>query len=137
MVNDQELNHELSSRRDAVQFTKEFSLFILRTCILLNGGAILAILTLLSTLVSHPDAAIVIRLRDVKIALALFAAGLIATLIAGIFGYQNFLLSQKYDRAAVEHSMKRARLIATYCGVAAVILFIVGVACVISAVAER
>jgi hypothetical protein len=32
-------------QRDALQYTKTFGLFVLRTCILLNGGAIVALLT--------------------------------------------------------------------------------------------
>ena len=32
-------------QRDVLQYTKNYGLFVLRTCILLNGGAIIALLT--------------------------------------------------------------------------------------------
>jgi hypothetical protein len=134
--------HELSSARDAIQLTKEYSLFVLRTCVVLNGGAILAILTLLSTLVSHPDAVIVVKFFYVKIALVLFAAGLVATLIAGIFGYHNFLWSQGRNTEGTvagkfKRAMNRARLWATTSGILAVAFFVAGVVLVTVAIAEK
>jgi hypothetical protein len=41
------LEQEWALERDAVQFTKDFSLFVLRTCVLLHGGAIVALISLL------------------------------------------------------------------------------------------
>jgi hypothetical protein len=45
-------------QRDALQYTKNYGLFVLRTCILLNGGAIIALLAA----VTHQSDAIVKRL---------------------------------------------------------------------------
>ena len=38
-------DHAQTFQRDALQYTKDYGLFVLRTCILLNGGAIIALLT--------------------------------------------------------------------------------------------
>ena len=38
-------DHAQTLQRDALQHTKDYGLFVLRTCILLNGGAIIALLT--------------------------------------------------------------------------------------------
>jgi hypothetical protein len=145
VANDRDLaryEHELSSERDAVGFTKEFSLFVLRSCVVLNGGAILAILSLLGTLVSHPESLIAIKFFYVKISLALFAAGLVATVLAGVFGYHNFLLGQARDVSASLlaknlRSMMLARRSATTLGIVAIVFFVAGVCGVIIAIAER
>lgn len=136
MANDRDLKryeHELSSKRDAVQFTKEFSLFVLRSCVVLNGGAILAILSLLGTLVSHPKSLIAVTFYYVKVALCLFAAGLVATVIAGVFGYHNFLLGQARENP---RAMNRARRWGTALAILALMLFGAGVIVVIMAITE-
>jgi hypothetical protein len=145
MANDRDLKqyeHELSSERDAVQFTKEFSLFVLRSCVVLNGGAILAILSLLGTLASHAESSIVVRFWYVKIALSLFAAGLVATVISGICGYHNFLWGQARNVQASQlvknlRAMNRARRWGTVWAILGVMLFVAGVIGVIMAITER
>jgi hypothetical protein len=145
MANDRDLKqyeHELSSERDAVQFTEEFSLFVLRSCVVLNGGAILAILSLLGTLVSHPESLIVVSFVYVRVALSMFAAGLVTTVIAGVCGYHNFLLGQARNLqgpslATNLRSMKWARRWGTTFAILAVVLFVVGVIVVIVAIGEK
>jgi hypothetical protein len=130
--------HERALERDAIQFTKDFSLFVLRTCVILHGGAILALLTLLGTMITHqmfPSSSI-ISLTAVRIAIGIFAVGLVSVVVAGICGYFNFLLGQTRDVPAEQlaqnmTSMSRSRRWATILTIISLVLFIVGVAIVV------
>ena len=88
--------HQRTLERDAVEFTKDYSLFVLRTCVLLHGGAIIALLGLLSAVISHPETK-VISIVALRWAIGAFAIGLVATVAAGICGYFNFLAAQARD----------------------------------------
>jgi len=80
--------------RDAVQLTKEYGIFTLRTCLLLNGGAILAILGLLGSLLGRGQQPPIIRLAEFVFPFYSFGLGLVAAVIAAACGYFNFLYSQ-------------------------------------------
>ena len=60
-------DHAQTFQRDALQYTKDYGLFVLRTCILLNGGAIIALLTA----VTHQSDSIVIALGAVRFSIVL------------------------------------------------------------------
>ena len=103
---------------------------------LLHGGAIIALLSLLSTIIGHPRAAPVIGVGVVRIAIGVFAAGLVATVTAGACGYFNFLHGQGRDVPAdkiLENLlvMNRARIWATGLTIASITLFVLGVAVVV------
>jgi hypothetical protein len=85
------LDQEWALPRDALQFTKDYGLFTLRSCLVLNGGAMLAFV---GNLYGHATAGS-IKLHDFGYAIGLFTLGLIATVVASICGYFNFLTSQR------------------------------------------
>jgi hypothetical protein len=125
------LEHEWLLERDAVQFTKDFSLFVLRTCVLLHGGAIIALISLLS----H-QATPIITVASIRVAIIIFAAGLVVTVLAGIFGYFNFLINQVRDVSPsrlAENLVKnkKTRTAATTLVILSRVLFIAGV-CVVA-----
>jgi hypothetical protein len=88
------LAHKASLHRDAVQLTKEYGIFTLRTCTLLNGGAILAILGLLGSLLSRSPQQPVVKLAEFVPPFCLFGFGLVTVATAAACGYFNFLQSQ-------------------------------------------
>ena len=129
------LEHERALERDALQFTKDFSLFVLRTCVVLHGGAILALLSLMGTIITHQVSAPLISLGAVRIAIGIFALGLVCTVLAGICGYLNFLVGQGREvpqevRAKNKKSSDRSRRAATALTAATLVLFVIGVAAV-------
>ncbi|HZR62281.1 MAG TPA: hypothetical protein VFA80_15135 [Xanthobacteraceae bacterium] len=115
--------------RDAVQFTKDYSLFVLRTCVLLHGGAIIALLGLLSAIIGHPESKI-INVTALRWAIGAFAIGLVATVGAGICGYFNFLAAQARD-SIKWNSINTSRIWATLFTFASLALFVIGVATVV------
>ncbi|HXW26222.1 MAG TPA: hypothetical protein VEK73_15870 [Xanthobacteraceae bacterium] len=126
-------------RRDAAQLTKDYGLFTLRSLILLNGGAILAMLALIGNLYGRA-ADPPLRITDFRGPLILFTFGLIATLFASFFGYFNFFFSQRhYASPAVMRSaapkpsrqMKATSLAAVAFAVISLALFAVGVLSVV------
>lgn len=121
--------HQRSLERDAVQFTKDYSLFVLRTCVLLHGGAIIALLGLLGTIISHPETK-VISVTALRSAIAAFAIGLVVTVAAGICGYFNFLVGQSREVARRNLINDRSRIWAAYLTFASLALFVIGVATV-------
>jgi hypothetical protein len=130
------LEHERALERDALQLTKDFSLFVLRTCVILNGGAILALLSLLGSIITHQPSSAVISLTAVRISIGLFAIGLVLTVLAGVCGYYNFLLAQARDvppetLAANKSSMDRFRALATSLAISSLALFVLGVSIVV------
>ena len=88
------MEQEWALRRDAMQFTKDYGLFTLRSCLLLNGGAILAMLAFIGNLYGHTTATPSLKLHDFNYAIGLFVLGLVATVVASICGYLNFLAAQ-------------------------------------------
>jgi hypothetical protein len=134
MPNDR-LDHERALGRDAVQFAKDFSLFVLRTCVLLHGGAIIALLGLLSAIISHPHAGI-ISVTALRVAIMIFAIGLLLTVAAGICGYVNFLAAESLADLPQEIMAKRfytiytSRTWATKLTIVSLVFFGVGVATV-------
>src|SRR5882672_5609649 len=88
------MDQEWALRRDALQFTKDYGLFTLRSCLVLNGGAILAMLAFVGNLYGHATQGS-IKLHDFGYAIGLFTLGLVVTVMASICGYFNFLTSQK------------------------------------------
>jgi len=130
------LEHERALERDAVQFTKDFSLFVLRTCVILHGGAIVALLSLLGTIITHEMVSSVISLTAVRIAIGVFALGLVLTAMAGVCGYFNFLVGQARDvppaRLAKNMQLgRRWRVSATTLTAASLVVFVAGVVTVI------
>jgi len=130
------LEHERALERDAVQFTKDFSLFVLRTCVILHGGAIVALLSLLGTIITHEMVSSVISLTAVRIAIGVFALGLVLTAMAGVCGYFNFLVGQARDvppaRLAKNMQLSRRwRVWATTLTAASLVVFVAGVVTVI------
>src|SRR5712692_6036822 len=89
------IDHEASLRRDALQFTKEYGIFMLRSCLILNGGAILALLGLLGTLHGRQTPSLHPPMREFVGAFYLFGIGLVSATLASFFGYLNFLWSQR------------------------------------------
>jgi hypothetical protein len=82
-------------RREIAEFTKDYSLFALRSLIVLNGGAILATLAFIGNLygrAEHPA----LKIVDLNRPLIIFAFGLVATVVAAVFGFLNFFYSQRY-----------------------------------------
>jgi hypothetical protein len=59
-------------RRDALQFTKDYGLFTLRSCLALNGGAILAILAFIGNLYGRTQYVPSFKLHDFGYAIAMF-----------------------------------------------------------------
>jgi hypothetical protein len=125
-------DHARALERDSLKFTTDFSLFVLRSCIVLHGGAILALLSLLGTIITHtPAAPTVISVGAVRIAIGEFALGLILTISAGICGYFNFLAGQARDVPAQQLLSNRSRIWATGFGIASLVMFVFGVATVV------
>jgi len=89
-------NHEVAANlhRDAVNLTKEYGIFTLRTCLILNGGAILAILGLLGSLLGKAQGPATIKLAEFLLPFYSFGFGLAVAAFASICGYFNFLYSQ-------------------------------------------
>jgi hypothetical protein len=130
-----------SLRRDALQYTKEYGLFTLRSCLVLNGGAIVAILAFIGNLYGRGTASPPVRIHDLDLALFLFVAGLVAVIVASICGYFNFLTSQKrlnesaaflpmrsvLGASTPDYSGRLTRRIATGLVVISVTSFVIGV----------
>jgi hypothetical protein len=140
------MEQEWALRRDAMQFTKDYGLFTLRSCLVLNGGAILAMLAFIGNLYGHTTTTSSYpKLHDFSRAIAIFGLGLVATVIASICGYFNFLAAQRrlsdsftllkarsaMGMATPDYGGKWTRTGATGFGVAALVLFMAGVTCVI------
>jgi hypothetical protein len=85
---------ESSRQRDALQFIKEFGLFTLRACLVLNGGAILSLLAFIGNVYGRAGET-GLKLQDFTLAFSLFAAGLVATVLSSICGYFNFVEWQR------------------------------------------
>jgi hypothetical protein len=66
-----QMDQEWGRGRDALQFTKDYSLFTLRSLLVLNGGAILAMLAFIGNLYGHA-AATPFNLHDFRYVIALF-----------------------------------------------------------------
>jgi hypothetical protein len=79
-------DHAQTLQRDALQHTKDYGLFVLRTCMLLNGGAIIALLTA----VTHQSDSIVIAPGIIRFSIVLLVFGLVCAVVAAVFGYLNF-----------------------------------------------
>jgi hypothetical protein len=103
-------------QRDALQYTKNYGLFVLRTCILLNGGAIIALLTA----VTHQSDSIVIALATVRFSIVLLVFGLVCAVIAAVFGYLNF---ERGQSTLSDAKMKRYRNIALACAALSLAFF--------------
>ncbi len=103
-------------QRDALQYTKDYGLFVLRTCILLNGGAIIALLTA----VTHQSDAIVIALAAVRFSIVLLVFGLVCAVVAAVFGYLNF---ERGQSTLSDAKMKRYRNIILACVVLSLAFF--------------
>ena len=88
------IEQESLLQRDALHFTKEFGLFTLRACFILNGGAILALLAFIGNVYGRVGES-GLKLQDFRLPLALFAAGLVASVFSSVCGYFNYLESQK------------------------------------------
>ena len=98
------IDQESLLQRDALQFTKEFGLFTLRACFILNGGAILSLFAFIGNVYSRSGESGV-KLQDFRLPLCLFAAGLVASVFSSICGYFNYLESQKrqMERSSFAH----------------------------------
>ena len=103
-------------QRDALQYTKNYGLFVLRTCILLNGGAIIALLTA----VTHQSDSIVIALATVRFSIVLLVFGLVCAVVAAVFGYLNF---ERGQSTLSDAKMKRYRNIALACAALSLAFF--------------
>jgi len=139
------MEQEWALRRDAMQFTKDYGLFTLRSCLLLNGGAILAMLAFIGNLYGHATATPSLELHDFNYAIGLFGLGLVATVVASICGYLNFLAAQRQlsdsfallkarsttGMAAPNYAGKSTRNGAFVFGIASLALFVSGVISVI------
>jgi hypothetical protein len=124
-----------NAAEQAVNLTKEFSLFVLKSCLVLNGGAILAILGLLGTLENRPQPLFRVQLGWVKVSVGFFVAGLVATILAGVGGYLNFLWGQA--PTGNQRIMNVARLAATASVIFAVLFFILGAVSVMASITSR
>ena len=102
--------------RDALQYTKNYGLFVLRTCILLNGGAIIALLAA----VTHQSDAVVIALGFVRFSIVLLVFGLVCAVVAAVFGYLNFELGQS---TLSDAKLRRYRNIALACAASIIAVF--------------
>jgi hypothetical protein len=71
-------------QKDALAFTKEYGLFTLRELLILDGGAILAILTFIGNLYGRGILAQTLKIHDFAYPLMLFTLGLVLTIIASI-----------------------------------------------------
>jgi hypothetical protein len=109
-------DHAQTFQRDALQYTKDYGLFVLRTCILLNGGAIIALLTA----VTHQSDSIVIALGAVRFSIVLLVFGLVCAVVAAVFGYLFFERGQSMLSNA---KMKRYRNIALACATLSLAFF--------------
>jgi hypothetical protein len=92
----------------------------------------LELLSLLSAIISHPEARI-INVTALRVAIGIFAIGLVVTVAAGICGYFNFLVGQDRDvsQALLAKQLligNATRIWATRLTVASLIFFVVGVA---------
>src|ERR1700719_4602115 len=78
-------------RREIAEFTKDYSLFTLRSLVVLNGGAILATLAFIGNLYGRAGTAEpALRIADFGRPILTFTFGLVTTILAGISGYFNF-----------------------------------------------
>ena len=82
---------EISRQEQATTLGLEY----LRTVVLLNGGAILALLTFLGN--SKLDAAVQFTLGSVKTALLAFLVGIVAILIGSIISYTYTATAPEYS----------------------------------------
>jgi hypothetical protein len=109
-------DHVQTFQRDARQYTKNYGLFVLRTCILLNGGAIIALLTA----VTHQSDSIVFALAAVRFSIVLLVFGLVCAVVAAVFGYLNF---ERGQSTLSDAKMKRYRNIALACAALSLAFF--------------
>src|ERR1700722_18505043 len=107
---------------DAVKYTVRFSLFFLRACVTLNGGAILALLTFVTHQSTTPP---MIGPMAMRIAIVLFAVGLIFAALSAERGYRNFIEGQK--TSADQARLARYRCQSECCGIASLAFFLFGV----------
>ena len=96
--------------------TKNYGLFVLRTCILLNGGAIIALLAA----VTHQSDAVVIALGFVRFSIVLLVFGLVCAVVAAVFAYLNF---ERGQSTLSDAKMKRYRNIALACAALSLAFF--------------
>jgi hypothetical protein len=109
-------DHAQTLQRDALQHTKDYGLFVLRTCILLNGGAIIALLTA----VTHQSASIVIAPGIIRFSIVLLVFGLVCAVVAAVFGHLNF---ERGQSTLSDAKMKRYRDIALACATLSLVFF--------------
>jgi hypothetical protein len=107
---------------DAVKYTVQFSLFFLRACVTLNGGAILALLTFVTHQSTTPP---MIGPFAMRIAIVLFAIGLICAAFSAERGYRNFIEGQ--NPSPNRSRIARYRCQSECCGIASLGLFLLGV----------
>ena len=112
-------DHAQTLQRDALQYTKDYGLFVLRTCILLNGGAIIALLTV----VTHQSDQPIITLNTVRCSILLLVFGLVLAVVAAVLGYLNFERGQTTPSDA---KMKWYRHIALACTTLSLAFFCAG-----------
>jgi hypothetical protein len=105
------IDQESLLQRDSLQFTKEFGLFTLRACFILNGGAILSLFAFIGNVYSRSGES-GLKLQDFKLPLCLFAAGILASVFSSICGYFNYLESQKrqMERSSYAHFGSTTRM---------------------------
>jgi len=95
-----------------------------------------ALLSLLGTVITHETVTSVISLTAVRIAIGIFALGLVLTAMAGVCGYFNFLVGQARDvplpRLAKNMELnRRSRIWATMLTILSLVVFVAGVVTVI------
>ena len=79
----------------AVQSQREVGLFILKNLILLNGGGIVLLLTLLGS--ASSDAAFIVNVTSIKASACYFSIGLISALATAVVSYATVLFSNPYS----------------------------------------
>jgi hypothetical protein len=103
-------------QRDVLQYKKDYGLFVLRACILLNGGAIIALLTA----VTHHSDSVVITLATVRFSIVLLVFGLVCAVVAAVFAYLNF---ERGQSTLSDAKMKRYRNFALACAALSLAFF--------------
>jgi hypothetical protein len=71
-VNLKRLEFDYALRRDALAYTKEYGLFTLKSCLILNGGAILAMLTFIGNLYGRGISTHTLKIHDFNCALMIY-----------------------------------------------------------------
>jgi hypothetical protein len=95
MKNDQEMREfevglwSIFSQK-AGEFTKEYGISTVRSLILINGGASVALLAAISNIYSKNDSAAKILAGNLSASFGFFLAGLTLAVMTGAMGYFNF-----------------------------------------------